>query len=157
MVASGVAHLSGPLVILSGSSMCLYNAVRFLGLPELYDAPTTAGPFSVSHYSENVRRYSQTCDIQKTPLYLALCEKSALVGSDAGSCKDYVCYSQPKSSPAAIGHFFAVSVEQGDEYVRVMDDSAQYAVRMRRSVFADDGGRRSDYVRICCDGGCARG
>ena len=30
ILASGAAHLSEPLVKLSGSSMCLYNAVRFL-------------------------------------------------------------------------------------------------------------------------------
>ena len=65
LVASGIAHLADPLVIISGASMCLYNAVRFLRLPELYDVPTTAGPFSVSRYNENVRRYVHTCDIHR--------------------------------------------------------------------------------------------
>ena len=64
MLASGMAHLSAPLVILSGASMCLYNAVRFLCLPYLHDVPKTDGPRSVSRYNEMVRRYSQTCDIQ---------------------------------------------------------------------------------------------
>ena len=77
LVASGKAHIAGPLVILSGASMCLYNAVRFLCLPELYDSPTTSGPFSVSRYNENVWRYVHTCDIQKTPVYLAMCDKSS--------------------------------------------------------------------------------
>ena len=69
---------------------------------------------------------------------LVLCDKSALVGSEAGRCKEYVCYSHPKSSPAAIGRFFAVVIEQGDEYVRVVGDSAQNALTMGRSVFAEE-------------------
>ena len=90
VLATGTALLSAPLVILSGTSMCLYNAVRSLCLPELYDVPMTDGPFSVSRYNENVRRYAQPSDIQQTPVYLALRDKSAPVGTEAGRRGEYV-------------------------------------------------------------------
>ena len=75
--------------------MRLYNAVRLLGLPELYDVPTTDCPFIVSSYSEKCK------GLQSDPRYpddagvSSVVRKSAIVGSDAGPCKEYVGYSQP--------------------------------------------------------------
>ena len=146
ILASGASHLSGQLVKLSGSSMCLYNEVRFPRLPELYDIPKAEGAFSVSHYNENVRRYTHPIDAHHAPAYLMLRDKSSLVGSKAGHCKEYVRYSQPRSLPAAVAHFIAVSIEKGDDYVRVMGDSAQNALRMRKSVFATHAGELATYV-----------
>ena len=52
--------------------MCLYNAVRFLGLPPVYTADIGDGPFDAAQYNDNVREYSQREGIGKTGMYLRL-------------------------------------------------------------------------------------
>ena len=52
--------------------MCLYNAVRFIGLPPAYTTDIGDGPSDVAHYNYNVREYSQKAGIGKTGMYLCL-------------------------------------------------------------------------------------
>ena len=110
--------------------MCLYNAVRFLGLPLCYKTDVGDGPFSVNHYNENVKRYAEHGDIQNQGMYLRLLGAEAFEAMGLQGPRDFVCYCQSKDSACSVGHFFAARATAESGEVEIMDDSSEMSMIM---------------------------
>ena len=96
------ARAGADLTQLTGANMCLYNAAKFLGMPSIYSDDVGGGPFSVSHYNNNVRISSRN---STSGAFLGVRCASSVGELGLSQSPKFVYYAQPSGAPASVGQF----------------------------------------------------
>ena len=96
------ARAGADLTQLTGANMCLYNDAKFHGIPEIYSDDVGDGPFSVSHYNNNVRMSSRN---STSGAFLGVRCASSVGDLVQSQSPKFVYYVQPSGASASVGRF----------------------------------------------------
>ena len=117
----------------AGGMMCLYNAVRFISVSYCYEEPNLPGPYSVSHYNQNVSTWIKAHGAHVDAFYLSLQDGISVDPDSTCDTDCYICYVQDPSSVAGVGHFVAISISNDTRNVLICDDSLDSTLQMSLS------------------------
>ena len=88
------------------------------------------GPYSVSHYNQNVRRWTQIHGAHSDAFYLELQEGPCISTDSTEGGDRYICYRKGPLSHSGVGHFFAISISYDTRAALISGDSLSITLRM---------------------------